>query len=72
MDKLFLFSDIAEVLEKSKPGQYPVYIGSKNAVTPAVTFNVFRVTTVNIGTANEDAKKLIESELKEKTDSLSF
>lgn len=57
-------SDIATVQEISKPGQYPVYIGSKNGgVTLAVTFNVFRVTTVNIGAANDEAKKLIDSEL---------
>ena len=57
-------SDIAQVIEISKPGQYPVYVGSKNKVEPAVTFNVFRVTTVNIGTANKDAEDLINKELK--------
>lgn len=58
-------SDIAQVIEISKPDQYPVYIGSKSGITSAVTFNVFRVTTVNIGTASDDAQKLIESKLKE-------
>ena len=57
-------SDIADVYEKSKPGQYPAYIGSKNnGITSAVDFNVFRVTTVNIGTANDDAEKLVNSSL---------
>jgi len=57
-------SDIANVFEKSKPGQYPAYIGSKNGgVTPAIDFNVFRVTTVNIGTANADAEKLVNQSL---------
>ena len=59
-------SDIADVVEKSKPGQYPVYIGGKNGIVPTVTFNVFRVTTVNIGTANADAENLINLELKQK------
>ena len=55
--------DIATVEEKSKPNQYPAYIATKNGVEPAVTFNVFRVTTVNIGTADQDAKKLINDRL---------
>ena len=59
-------SDIAEIQEKSKPDQYPIYIGEKNKIVPAVTFNVFRVTTVNIGTANADAQALINEKLKEK------
>lgn len=58
-------SDIAKVQEISKPDQYPVYIGNKNGINHAVTFNIFRVTTVNIGTANTDAEKLIESKIKE-------
>jgi HAE1 family hydrophobic/amphiphilic exporter-1 len=57
-------SEVAEVFEKSKPGQYPDFIGVKNKnIEPAVTFNVFRVTTVNIGTADDDADKLINQSL---------
>jgi multidrug efflux pump subunit AcrB len=57
-------SDIAIVEEKSKPNQYPNFIASKNrSITPAVTFNVFRVTTVNIDKANQDATTLINKEL---------
>lgn len=58
-------SDIAQVYEISKPDQYPVYIGSKDGITPAVTFNVFRVTTVNISAASKEAEKLIDEKLKE-------
>jgi multidrug efflux pump subunit AcrB len=62
--QIILLSDIADVFEKSKPGQYPTYIGSKNnGITSAVDFNVFRVTTVNIGTANTDAEKLVNDSL---------
>ena len=58
-------SNIATVEEKSKPNQYPSYIAFNNGKTePAITFNVFRVTTVNIDTASTDAKKLIDTELK--------
>lgn len=57
-------SDIATVEEKSKPGQYPAYIASKNgSVESAVTFNVFRVTTVNIDQADKDAEKLVKQSL---------
>jgi len=58
-------SDIALVYEISKPDQYPVYIGSKDGITPAVTFNVFRVTTVNIGTVSRQAEELINEKLRE-------
>ena len=59
-------SDIAEVVEISKPDQYPVFIGKTNQkVVSAVTFNVFRVKTVNIGTASKDAEKLITQKIDE-------
>ncbi|OGH08087.1 MAG: hypothetical protein A2171_01290 [Candidatus Levybacteria bacterium RBG_13_35_9] len=59
-------SDIAEIVEKSKPDQYPVYIAEKNGkINPTVIFNIFRATNVNIGTAFEDANKLIEEKLSE-------
>ncbi|HYM65409.1 MAG TPA: efflux RND transporter permease subunit [Candidatus Sulfotelmatobacter sp.] len=57
-------SDIADVLEISKPGELPVYVGEKNGkISPAVTFDVFRVTNVNIEKAQKDAQDLIEKEL---------
>jgi len=57
-------SDISDVQEKSKPNQYPAYIGEKNKeTTPAVDFNVYRVTTVNIGDADQDAQKLVNDSL---------
>lgn len=58
--------DIATVEEKSKPGQNPSYIATKqDGVEPSVIFNVFRVTTVNIDKADADAKTLINQELKQ-------
>lgn len=59
-------SDIADVKEISKPNQYPDFIATKNnSYLPAITFNVFRVTTVNIDKADKDAQDLINSELKQ-------
>ncbi len=58
--------DIADVVEISKPDQYPNYVGIKNdGVKPSVTFNVFRITSVNIGTAAEEARELINQKLSE-------
>ncbi|MCL6096107.1 MAG: efflux RND transporter permease subunit [Patescibacteria group bacterium] len=58
-------SDIAEIIEKSKPDQYPTYNGSrKEGIKPSVSFSVFRVTTVNIDKANSDAQKLVTYTLK--------
>lgn len=57
--------DIASVIEISKPGQLSVYAGERNGNNQkAVTFNVFRVTTVNIESAQKDAQKLLEEDLK--------
>ena len=62
-------TDIATVEEKSKPNQYPNFIAGKGMETlPAVTFNVYRVTTVNIDTADNDAQKLINTELSQTND----
>ncbi len=63
-DQTVSLGDIAEIQEKSKPNQYPVYIGSKDSkTTPAVSFNVFRVTTVNIGDADKEVQKLIDDSI---------
>ena len=57
-------SDVADILEKSKPDQYPQYIASKNDTTkPTIGFSVFRVTTVNIDTADKEAEKLVNEAL---------
>src|SRR3989344_3557976 len=58
-------SDIADVVEIAKPGQFPVFTGERGGkISQAVTFDVFRITTVNIEKAQKDAEKLIEQELK--------
>lgn len=58
-------SDIADVVEVAKPGQFPVFTGEKGGkISQAVTFDIFRVTTVNIEKAQKDAEKLIEEEFK--------
>jgi multidrug efflux pump subunit AcrB len=56
--------DIANVVEISKPGQFPVYAGEKNGNEKAVTFNVYRVTTVNIESAQKEAQTLVDKDLK--------
>ncbi len=57
-------SDVADVLEISKPDQYPTYVGtSKNGIKPSVSFSVYRVTTVNIDKADADAQKLVSDKL---------
>lgn len=62
--QIVALSDIAEVEEKSKPDQYPGYIArSGGSIKPTIGFNIFRVTTVNIDTADKDAEKLINESL---------
>ena len=57
-------SDIADIEEKSKPDQYPQYIASKNEkAKPTIGFSVYRVTTVNIDTADKEAEKLVNETL---------
>ncbi len=57
-------SDVSDVLEKSKPDQYPQYIAGKNETTkPTIGFSVYRVTTVNIDTADKEAEKLVNEAL---------
>ena len=48
--------DIADVLEKSKPDQYPQYISVNGKIKSTIGFNVFRVTSVNIDAADKDAQ----------------
>lgn len=57
-------SDIAQVQEKSKPDQYPTFTAdAKNGVKSSVSFNVYRVTTVNIDKADADAQALVAEKL---------
>lgn len=59
-------SDISDIKEISKPDQLPVYVSSKiQPSSSVVTFDVFRVTTVNIEKAQKDAEKQILADLKE-------
>jgi HAE1 family hydrophobic/amphiphilic exporter-1 len=57
-------SDIADIQEKSKPDQYGEYISRNGKINPTIGFNVFRVTTVNIDTADKQAQKKIDELLK--------
>lgn len=52
--------DIADVVEISKPDQFPVYVGEDGKSYPAITFDVFRVTTTDITVAQKEAEQRIE------------
>jgi multidrug efflux pump subunit AcrB len=58
-------SDIADVVEISKPDSLPVYTENNGKIGRSVTLDVYRVTSVNIEKAQNDAQKLVEQELKQ-------
>ncbi len=56
--------DISEVKEISKPDQNQSYVLSDGDIRPSVSFNVFRVTSINIEEATHQAEELIDEKLK--------
>jgi len=56
-----LLSDIAEISQKSKPGQTASFVQITNGeVFKAVSFNVFRVSGTNIEKAVKDTKEVVD------------
>lgn len=56
-------STVAQVYENTKPDQNPSYIASnKYAAKPAITFNVYKTSSVDIAKAYSDTKALIDQE----------
>ncbi len=58
-------SDIAEVREVSKPDQTESFILKEREVSSSVSFNVFRLQSVNFDKANADAKAKVDEKLKD-------
>lgn len=56
--------DIATVKEVSKPDQNQSYVLTNGKINPSVSFNVFRVSNINIEDAAKDAEDLVNRELK--------
>ena len=60
-DTVIVLADVATVQEISKPGQLVSYIATQNNTpTPAVTFYVFKTSSVNIDEAAHDAEAEVE------------
>lgn len=57
-------SDIADIIEAPKIGRGKHYISSQESINPAVTFDVFKVSSSDIDKAGNSAVKLVEEELK--------
>ena len=64
LGKTLLLSDIAEVAERSKPDQASSFIQNAQGETfKAVSFNVFRVSGINIENAADEAKDVVNSRI---------
>lgn len=55
--------DIANIVEVSKPDQNQSYVLENGKISSSVSFNVFRVTTVNIEQAEKDAHTKVDQTL---------
>lgn len=58
-----LLGDIATISESPKPDQPQSFIADGNDISRALTFNVFRVKTVNIDKSVEAARKTVDEEV---------
>lgn len=61
--RIVSLSDIAEIREASKPDQTESFILKDGEVSSSVSFNVFRLQSVNFDKANADAKAKVEEKL---------
>ena len=63
-DSVVKLSDVATVQEISKPEQAHSYLLTpEKHILPSVSFYVFRLSTVNIDRAGDDAKELVDEEV---------